>query len=205
MSRILICGALAAVLAGGPGMVAGPAARPIHAVPTGLVVRAGPEDGLGQPPRRQFGWPLPGSPTVVRAFRPPEFRFGPGHRGVDLAADAGAPVLAAGAGTVLFAGMVAGRGVVSLGHPGGLRTTYEPVSPMVAAGDRVSRGEQIGTAQPGHAGCPGTVCLHWGVFRGPAPGDPGPTDLGREYLDPLRLIVAARVRLLPIEDPPDHL
>jgi murein DD-endopeptidase MepM/ murein hydrolase activator NlpD len=59
--------------------------------------------------------------------------FGPGHRGVDLAAVAGAPVLAAGAGTVVFAGTVAGRGVVSVDHSGGLRTTYEPVLPTVTA------------------------------------------------------------------------
>ncbi|MGH3696766.1 MAG: M23 family metallopeptidase [Pseudonocardiaceae bacterium] len=201
---MLICGVLVAVLAGGPVVVTSSGARPVHAIPTGLVVLAGPGDELGQPPRRQFGWPLSGSPTVVRAFRPPEFQFGPGHRGVDLAAETGAPVLAAGAGTVVFAGMVAGRGVVSLGHPGGLRTTYEPVSPTVAAGDQVSRGEQIGTTAPGHAGCPLTVCLHWGAFRGPARGEASPTDQGREYLDPLRLIVAARVRLLPIEDLPDH-
>lgn len=209
VSRILICGVLAAVLSGGPAVITNAASRPVHPIPTGLVARAGPDDP-GLPPRPQFSWPLPGSPTVVRAFRPPEFRFGPGHRGVDLAAEVGAPVLAAGSGTVVFAGMVAGRGVVSLSHPGGLRTTYEPVSPTVAAGDRVSRGEQIGTVAPGtveisHAGCPVVACLHWGVFRGPARGDPNPTDQAREYLDPLRLIIAVRVRLLPIDDPPDHL
>src|SRR5918997_1221263 len=91
-----------------------------------------------------FSWPLSGSPAVVRAFQAPALPYGPGHRGVDLAAVPGAPVLAAGAGTVVFAGTVASRGVVSVDHSGGLRTTYEPVSPSVSAGDHVARGEQIG-------------------------------------------------------------
>lgn len=181
---------LVTVLSGGTGagMVA----------PTGLAVRPGPQDAGDQPRLRtgMFGWPLPGTPTVVRAFQAPTIPFGPGHRGVDLAAVAGAPVFAAGAGTVVFAGPVAGRGVVSVDHPGGLRTTYEPVSPTVTAGDRVARGEQLGTVQLGHPGCTATACLHWAVRRG------GGHD--REYLDPLRLLGMARLRLLPLGDPPDR-
>lgn len=200
---MLVCTMLAAVLSGGSPAIASPAT---HATSTGPMAWVESDD-LNQLPRRQFGWPLPGSPTVVRAFQRPEFRYGPGHRGVDLATDAGTPVIAAGAGTVVFAGMVAGRGVVSLSHLGGLHTTYEPVSPTVAAGDRVSRGEQIGVVQPGqlsHPGCPVTVCLHWGVFHGPAQGDPNPVDPGKEYLDPLLLLITARVRLLPLDGPLDR-
>jgi murein DD-endopeptidase MepM/ murein hydrolase activator NlpD len=118
---------------------------------------------------------------------------------VDLAAAAAEPVLAAGDGTVVFAGVVAGREVLSLSHLGGLRTTYEPVSAIVTAGQRVSKGEQIGTVRPGHPGCPVAVCLHWGAFRDPAAVDPG-----RHYLNPLQLVFPSRVRLLPIEDPPDR-
>lgn len=204
MSRILICTVLMAVLSSGQlsgERSAGPAAQ------AGLVVGAVPDDSgpddsgpddAGTEPAPRFGWPLAGSPTVVRAFHPPAFRYGPGHRGVDLATVAGAPVFAAAAGTVAFAGTVAGYGVVSVDHPGGLRTTYEPVSPTVTIGDRVARGERIGTVQPGHPGCPVAACLHWGVLRGVHQGGP-PQD--RQYLDPLRLLAAARVRLLPIDDP----
>ncbi|MGH3815410.1 MAG: murein hydrolase activator EnvC family protein [Pseudonocardiaceae bacterium] len=188
MFRVLICAMLVTVLSGGAGagMVA----------PTGLAVQPGPEDAGDQPQLRtgMFGWPLPGTPAVVRGFQAPTSPFGPGHRGVDLATVAGAPVFAAGTGTVVFAGAVAGRGVVSVDHPGGLRTTYEPVSPTVTAGDRVARGEQLGTVQLGHPGCTATACLHWGVRRG--------SGHDREYLDPLRLVVNARVRLLPIDGPP---
>ena len=45
---------------------------------------------------------------VVRRFSPPPHPWLPGHRGVDLAGRPGAVVRAAGAGTVVFAGTVAG-------------------------------------------------------------------------------------------------
>jgi murein DD-endopeptidase MepM/ murein hydrolase activator NlpD len=179
MSRVLICALLVTVLPGGTvtGMVTS----------TSLALPPATADA-GDPAPPRFGWPLAGRPAVVRAFEAPAVPYGPGHRGVDLASVAGAAVLAAGAGTVLFAGEVAGHGVVSVDHPGGLRTTYEPVSATVAAGDRVARGEQLGTVQLGHPGCTATACLHWGVRRGPS-----------DYLDPLRLVVMPRVRLLPVD------
>ena len=129
--------------------------------------------------------PLTGAPEVTRPFAPPPSPYAAGHRGVDLAAAPGAPVLAAGAGTVAFAGLVAGRPVVSVDHPGGLRTTYEPVTPAVAAGQVVALGTPLGALTAGHAGCPAAACLHWGLRRGEA------------YLDPLSLLRPPRVRLLP--------
>jgi murein DD-endopeptidase MepM/ murein hydrolase activator NlpD len=138
-------------------------------------------------PVAAFGWPLDGSPSVVRRFDPPPEPWLAGHRGVDLAAEPGAAVRAAGAGVVAFAGMVAGRGVVSVDHPNGLRTTYEPVDVLVAAGTAVARGTQLGVVVPGHAGCPVAACLHWGLRRGDT------------YLDPLMLLGFVRVRLLPLD------
>lgn len=202
---MLIGGVLAAMLSGGSVLsgdsvaTTGSVTRSIEVISAGLPVRAGPQDA-GTPRRGQFGWPLAGSPRVVRGFHPPALPYGPGHRGVDLAADADAPVLAAGAGTVMFAGMVAGRGVVSVSHPGGLRTTYEPVSATIVTGAQVARGARIGTLAPGHPGCPTTACLHWGAFRDPALPRADPV---REYLNPLWLIFGMRVRLLPIDSPPD--
>jgi len=146
---------------------------------------AGPPGG-GVVARDAFGWPLAGFPPVLRRFDPPEHRYGPGHRGVDLGGWDGQPVLAAGAGVVAFAGPVAGKPVVSVDHPNGLRTTYEPVVAAVAPGDHVARGQPIGVLQAGHDGCTAAACLHWGVRR------------GQEYLDPLWLLAAGRVRLLPI-------
>lgn len=126
------------------------------------------------------GWPVGDRPAVLRGWEPPATPYGPGHRGVDLAAPAGAPVRAVAAGTVSFAGRVAGRGVVSVeltgtGEPP-LRTTYAPVAVSVSVeeGDEVAAGEVLGTVEPTGSHCTG--CLHWGLLRGDV------------YLDPLSLL-----------------
>ena len=136
--------------------------------------------------------PLVPKPTVVTGFDEPDQRWHAGHRGVDLAVVDGAQVLAAGDGVVRFAGEVGGKSTVSIQHPDGLITTYEPVRPTVRRGDRVSRGTAIGTALAGHPGCPAIACLHWGARRG----------AGRtaDYVDPLGLLGAVRVRLKPLDD-----
>ena len=133
------------------------------------------------------GWPLAGTPAVIRDFAAPEDDYGPGHRGVDLAARAGQPVLAAAAGTVAFAGSVGGRGVVSIDH-GGIRTTYEPVTPQVRAGQPVRLGQPIGRLSGG--GHCANRCLHWGLRQGNAYSDPL-LMLGRTE-GPLRLLAAAQ-------------
>ncbi|MFC4057579.1 murein hydrolase activator EnvC family protein [Planomonospora corallina] len=137
----------------------------------------------------RWAWPLPGRPRVLRSFAPPPEPWLPGHRGVDLLAAPGTPVHAAGRGTVGYAGTLAGRGVVTVLHPGGLRTTYLPVRPSVERGETVAPGQVIGVLEdvPGH--CP-TGCLHWGLLR------------DRRYLDPLLLLGLGRVRLLPLTAPP---
>jgi murein DD-endopeptidase MepM/ murein hydrolase activator NlpD len=135
-----------------------------------------------------FVLPVPPPPLVLTAFAPPPNKYGAGHRGVDLAVPQGAPIVAAGAGVVVFAGPLAGRGVVSIEHTGGLRTTYEPVTATVTAGGSVAAGQPIGTLEPGHAGCAPASCLHWGA-RLP----------DRVYLDPMSLLGPWRVRLWPWE------
>ncbi|HEY0638874.1 MAG TPA: M23 family metallopeptidase [Pseudonocardiaceae bacterium] len=150
--------------------------------------RSAPPPGPHRPaPQGSFSWPLAGFPAVLRAFDAPTHPYGPGHRGVDLAGIPGQAVLSAAAGTVAFAGMVAGRPVVSVDHPNGLRTTYEPVTPGVTAGTPVDRGTPLGTLLPGHDGCTAPACLHWGVRR------------GTEYLDPLGLLGLPRIRLHPTQ------
>ncbi|MFS8477592.1 MAG: M23 family metallopeptidase [Micromonosporaceae bacterium] len=165
-------------------MVAPPIGPPSGAV---AAVRLAPQ--RAPEPALRFRWPLDGQPSVVRPFDPPPRPWLAGHRGVDLAAEPGSPVRAAGGGVVRFAGPVAGRGVVSVDHPGGLRTTYEPVTPTVRAGDRVVAGDLLGSLVAGHPGCAVAACLHWGLRR------------GTEYLDPLALLGRAPVRLLPLDAP----
>lgn len=183
MPRRLLTVLLCTVLAG--GVLAGAPVAPAGAA-TGAGPRPGADAGRDASPGDGYGWPLPGPLRVGRAFAPPRTTYGPGHRGVDLVAAAGTGVLAAGGGTVVFAGPLAGRGVVSVQHPDGLRTTYEPVLASVAVGAVVTAGDVLGALEPGHPGCPAAACLHWGVRRGVA-----------DYLDPLRLLGRWEVRLLP--------
>lgn len=168
----------ASVLAGPPALTL---ARPAPAIPTPVPAAPVP------PALPAYRWPLAGTPRVIAAFDPPTEPWLPGQRGVVLAAGSGQLVYAAGAGTVHFAGLVAGVGVVSIDHADGLRTTYEPVLVSVRRGQLVPAGTPIGHVVPGLAGCPAGVpaCLHWGLLSGDT------------YLDPLALIGLGRVRLLP--------
>jgi murein DD-endopeptidase MepM/ murein hydrolase activator NlpD len=156
-------------------------------MPAQATAEPSPSPAPALAPDRGF-WrpPMDGDLTVARPFDELPHRFAPGHRGVDLRGTPWSPVLAAGDGVVVFAGMVAGRPVVSIDHADGLRTTYEPVDPSVAAGQPVARGAPIGTLAMGHAGCPASACLHWGLRR------------GEIYLDPMGLLRPTRVRLLPM-------
>lgn len=135
-------------------------------------------------------WPLHPRPAVTRGFDAPAAKWNRGHRGVDLAATAGQSVHAAGPGTVVFAGELPGRPLVSIAHPGGLRTSYEPVRPAVRAGQHVGAGDPLGVLVSGHPGCPVASCLHWGAMWGAA--------ARADYVDPLGLIVDTPIRLKPL-------
>jgi murein DD-endopeptidase MepM/ murein hydrolase activator NlpD len=137
-------------------------------------------------PMRDGAWPLWPRPDIVRGFEPPATRFGAGHRGVDLLGHTRQAVHTSLAGTVTFASRLAGRGVVVVDH-GGIRTTYEPVTAKVHVGDQVTRGAVIGTLQRAASHCFPRACLHWGLRRGKA------------YLDPLVLVGAGPIRLLPLD------
>jgi len=100
-------------------------------------------------------------------------------------------VYAAAAGTVVFAGDLAGRPVVSIAHPGGLHTSYEPVKVVVRAGQLVGAGTALGVLEPGHPGCGASACLHWGAMWGPA--------ARADYVDPIGLVVTTPIRLEPLD------
>jgi murein DD-endopeptidase MepM/ murein hydrolase activator NlpD len=142
---------------------------------------------LATPPAAEaYVSPATGSPEVsrvLRAFDRPQHNWLPGHRGVDLDLPIGAPVLAAGDGTVAFAGVVAGTPTVSIDHADGIRTTYQPVHTRVTRGDGLREGEVIGTLGHPTDGWPG---LHWGAR----------TDRD-DYLNPLSLLEAPTIRLKP--------
>jgi murein DD-endopeptidase MepM/ murein hydrolase activator NlpD len=137
----------------------------------------------------RFGWPVRG--PVIRGFEAPSSPFGPGHRGIDIAAPFGTPVLAPAEGEVTFAGWVAGARFVTIDHGDGIRSTSSWLSDVVVRrGDLVARGQVVGRSGHGHAEV-ATPHLHFGVR------------IDGEYVDPMFLLgplsVVGLIRLAPLE------
>jgi murein DD-endopeptidase MepM/ murein hydrolase activator NlpD len=94
------------------------------------------------------------------------------HSGTDFPADYGTPVLAAGAGTVIFAGRFAGYGnCVQIDHGNGVITLYGHLrkietkkDAVLAAGDRIGQVGSTGRATGPH--------LHFEIRLGGHPVDP---------------------------------
>jgi murein DD-endopeptidase MepM/ murein hydrolase activator NlpD len=182
----------AAAVAVGLAVGSGPAAagadavlRSPHAGILSGAVAADQSGVVSATPR--WAWPMDPPHVVTRPFEAPSTAYGPGHRGIDIAADPGTEVRAVADGTVSFAGVVVDRPVVSVQHAGGLVSSVEPVVPAVAAGDVVRAGQVIGTVagEPRHEPSGG---LHLGAR------------LHGEYVDPALLLAALRhAVLLPLE------
>jgi len=94
------------------------------------------------------------------------------HPGVDIAANYGAPVAAAGKGAVVFAGYRAGYGLtVVIGHKYGFETVYGHNSSLkVQAGQEVARGDLI--ARVGSTGASTGPHLHYEVLLNGVRVDP---------------------------------
>lgn len=159
--------------------VVGAALAVVTALPPALGT-AGPSPAAATP--ADTVRPVPG--RVVAGFAPPDQPFGPGRRGVRLAADSGEVVRAVRGGTVAFAGPVAGTPWVSVDHGGGLRTSYGPVDPQVRAGDAVVAGDALGVLA-------GEDGLHWGAR------------VNDTYMDPLGLLRAWRPVLVSRDEQPE--
>jgi murein DD-endopeptidase MepM/ murein hydrolase activator NlpD len=108
----------------------------------------------------KFAWPVAGG--YISQY------FHYGHYAIDIAADPGTRVMAAAAGTVIFAGWKNNGGgyQVWIAHGSGLYTTYNHMmSVAVGRGQHVSRGQGVGrVGMTGNATGPH---LHFEVWRGP--------------------------------------
>jgi hypothetical protein len=146
------------------------------------------------PPDPPTRWLRPVDGPVVRPFEEPASRYGPGHRGADLAAAPGTIVRAANDGVVSFAGAVAGTLHAVVAHGGDLRTSYSFLARVdVRTGQTVTRGDVLGTTGgtgPEHSG----GVLHLGLR------------VGDRYIDPMQLFeptdLTELVRLVPTDLPP---
>jgi murein DD-endopeptidase MepM/ murein hydrolase activator NlpD len=176
LALLLTVGAFAPVAA--PAAVADrPAAPPTTAAP----------DRPRVPPLRM---PLAG--VVVRGFDARAGPYGPGHRGIDIAAPVGEIVRAPAAGRVVFAGPVAGTAWVSIQVAPGVVATVGPLQGELVTAGRVRQGTPVGRAAPGHAPGPvgGAETLHLSLR------------VDGEYVDPLGYLVdRPRPRLTPLPAP----
>ena len=133
-----------------------------------------------------WAWPVPPPHSLARPFIAPATPYAAGHRGIDIRASAGVEVRAPADGVVHFAGFVVDRPVISIRHAGGVLSSFEPVEPLVATGDRVERGDVVGILLPGHCASP---CLHLGAR------------IDGEYVNPLLFLVGLERAVLYPMDP----
>lgn len=125
-------------------------------------------------------WPLPGPRDVLVPFRAPAHAYGPGHRGLDLTAGQDSTARAPADGVVAFRGTVADRPLLTVEHPGGYVSTFEPLASPLRPGDVVRTGDALGTIDLGGHAAAGT--LHLGVR------------LDGAYIDPMLLFGGAPPR-----------
>lgn len=139
---------------------------------TGEVVKVAP--GVGGP-GGSLQWPF--SPSMVTSeYGPREVTIEGAssfHEGIDFGAAPGAPIPAAGSGTVTTAGMSGGFGnLVIIDHGGGIETYYAHMqtTPYVSVGQVVPRGHILGPV--GKTGISGAEHLHFEVHVNGSPVNP---------------------------------
>lgn len=113
-------------------------------------------------------WPVPGYGRVTSGYGLREIdEVEEMHRGIDIAAPSGTPVVAARSGRVIEARADDERGwgmTVVVQHPGGWLTRYAHLSSIgVQPGQLVRQGERVG--QVGSTGRVTGTHLHFGLYR----------------------------------------
>ena len=110
-------------------------------------------------------WPLPGHTTISCNFGEPDAYGNPGHRGTDIPAPEGTPILAAHSGTVIISGWNTSYGnQVLLDNGAGLSTRYaHMMQTAVTAGEAVTAGQVIGYV--GNTGDSTGFHLHFEVMQ----------------------------------------
>ena len=113
-----------------------------------------------------FTWPIPGATRITSEFggrESPTEGASTNHKGVDIGAPTGTPIVAAASGSVVISTYSASAGnYIMINHGGGVYTVYMHMSSRsVSVGDEVSKGETIGLC--GSTGYSTGPHLHFGV------------------------------------------
>ena len=121
----------------------------------------------GPPSASGFIWPVQGVLTSSYGWR-----WGRMHEGIDIAVASGTPVVAATAGTVVYAGWMGGYGnIVVIDHGGGIATAYaHNTGVTVGSGQQVAQGQLV--AYSGSTGNSTGPHVHFEVRVNGAATDP---------------------------------
>ncbi|KJL28057.1 murein hydrolase activator EnvC family protein [Microbacterium oxydans] len=157
----ILGGLLLTGLAPLPAADAAPAPTHVLSATDAPASAAAPADTETDTETEQWTWPGPGARVILEPFRAPAHAYGAGHRGIDIEAPIGSPVVAPAPGTVMFRGVVVDRALLTIEHDGGLVTTFEPVDSPLRPGDSVAAGDAIGIVTTGGHSEPGA--MHLGV------------------------------------------
>ena len=126
---------------------------------------------------------------VINQYLGPETPYSAGHRGIDLPAVLGTPVVSPATGTVSFVGQVGYRNLISIQFGASNTASLEPVCSELTEGMTVTIGEPIGLlceGTPEYQWHCASTCLHFGTRN------------ERGYFSPLALIGGlAPSRLVP--------
>lgn len=112
--------------------------------------------------------PLVAPAFVVSEYRAPITKYGAGHRGMDYNVRDRQTIFAPESGTVAFSGLVAKKPVVTVRHPDGLVSAYEPACTLLPVGASVLAGQPMGSVCANleyESHCAPWLCLHFSVRR----------------------------------------
>jgi Peptidase family M23 len=145
---------------------------------------------LWVPAAHAWTWPVDGPVVQGFAFDPAQPYAGGQHRGVDIGAPAGAPVVAPASGSVTFAGSTPTNGLtVSIETADGLDVSLTHLGSLeVAKGDAVAEGAVVGAVGPSGAPEVEGPYVHLGIR---------PVSDANGYLDPLSLLPSAPPQSAP--------
>lgn len=143
-------------------------------------------------------WDLPinsfNNPKIVNSFDNAIDQYSAGHRGVDLNADIGQNILAPDDGIILYKGIIADKPYFTFETRGygniHLKNTFEPAKTSLNIGDKVQKGQIIGTVESYDEPKEKVYCLnclHWGLIKEPYNN--------RLYIDPLKEVYRKRIVL----------